>query len=231
MQPKLTPQPHSGHKSQRRLHPSAHGGILRNRLKGRGRRTISTRYSMHVVLRSTLARGARSFSREANRVLLDRLLTKHSQKFGVQLLGVGNAGNHLHLRLKVDSREQYFGFIRALTGEIALKFKRIQQTATSKHSTNAKHPVDRHNLAARHNTVEKHNLAAKPTTPTPDDTDNRNFWDRRPFSSIVAQAKYVARLIDYIKINNLEGDGITRAFARLTVQRWRDGTWSEFEPA
>lgn len=172
------------------LHPSAHGGVLRNRRSGRGKRTISTNYSMHLVLRSSLARGEWSFVRPRNRAMIERVLAKHARRMQVILHGTGNAGNHLHIRAKFLQRKLYLKFIRAVTGEIALHIKKI----------------------AHHGAVL-----------------NCNFWDRRPFSSIVAGANYVTQLTDYIKINQLEGRGFPRAFARLVVKRWRDGTFPEFE--
>jgi REP element-mobilizing transposase RayT len=142
---------------------------------------------MHLVLRSTLARGVWSFVRPRNRDLVNRVLSKHAAVTGVELKGIGNAGNHLHLRIKVSSRKQYFHFIRAVAGELALKIKKTPNTAAGL-------------------------------------SPNRNFWDRRPFSSIVSSYQYAARLMDYIKINELEGHGHTRAFAKLLVQKWRDGS-------
>lgn len=172
------------------LHPSAHGGVLRNRSKGRGQRALSLRHCMHLVLRSSMARGAWSFVRGANRAMVNGVLAKHAAATGVELLGTGNAGNHLHLRVKFSSRAQYCSFIRAVAGEIALKLKRVKRTDIS--------------------TAALTQLLG------------RSFWDRRPFSSIVSGARYFARLTDYLKINDLEGQGFTRAFAQLTVQRWRD---------
>jgi REP element-mobilizing transposase RayT len=167
----------------KKLHPSAYGGVLRNRRHGRGSRTISTRFSMHLVLRSTLARGAWSFVRPKNELMIHRVLTKHAKSTNTEILGIGNAGNHLHLRVQFTSRKRYLKFIRAVTGEIALHIKRITQN----------NPI-----------------AAI------------NFWDRRPFSSIVSSLKYVARLTDYLHINSIEGQGYPRAHARLIVQSWRD---------
>jgi REP element-mobilizing transposase RayT len=136
---------------------------------------------MHLVLRSTLARGAWSFVRGGNRHLVESILAKHATAGGVEILNVGNAGNHLHLRLKLSSKKQYLRFIRAVAGEIALKIKRL---------------------------------------PNPQNPPQRGFWDQRPFSAVVAGARYVARLIDYVKINELEGHGCPRAYARLTVKKW-----------
>jgi REP element-mobilizing transposase RayT len=173
----------------KRLHPSAYGGVLRKKLSGRGARTLSTRFSMHLVLRSSAAKGAWSFVRPSNRHMVNQVLAKQAERSGVTILGIGNAGNHLHLRVKFSNHKQYFKFIRAVAGEIALKIKRIPNPHSRK----------------------------------------KNFWDERPFSSIVATAKYVNRLTDYIKINHLEGQGFVRAFARLVVEKWRDGSWPEFE--
>jgi REP element-mobilizing transposase RayT len=167
------------------LHASAYGGSLRTRRRARGKRPISVRYSMHLVLRSSQARGAWSFARSQNRSLLERILAKHARAADVHIHATGNAGNHLHLRLRVNSKEQYFHFIRAVTGEIALKIKKIANSAG--------------NIKAR-------------------------FWDRRPFSSIVATLRYSARLMDYIAINHIEGQGYPRAFARLEVQAWRNSS-------
>jgi REP element-mobilizing transposase RayT len=166
-----------------RTHPSAYGGILRKRSKGRGTRPLSVKYCMHLVLRSSLARGAWSFVRGANRTMINGVLARQAAASGVELLGVGNAGNHLHLRVKFSSKKQYLRFIRAVAGEIALKIKKI---------SHAEAKLD------------------------------RNFWDQRPFSSIVASSRYVARLKDYVEINELEGRGFGRAFSRLLVQKWRD---------
>ena len=180
------------------LHPSAYGGVLRKRSRGRGARSVSTRYSMHLVLRSSLARGVWSFVRPKNRAMIKSVLAKQARAAHAELLGVGNAGNHLHLRVKFQSRKQYLYFIRAVAGEIALHIKKIQRPRTIL------------------------NCSSTSNTPL-----NRNFWDHRPFSSIVSSLKYVARLKDYIEINHIEGLGFPRAYARLAVQKWSEYPWPD----
>jgi REP element-mobilizing transposase RayT len=127
--------------------------------------------------------------------MVNRVLAKHAHKTHVKVLGTGNAGNHLHLRLQFSSRAQYCHFIRAVTGEIALQIKKIS------------------NL----------NIPSTRTT-APSLKKQKSFWDQRPFSSIVSTLKYAARLADYIRINELEGEGYPRAFARLFIETWRDNT-------
>ncbi len=182
----------SGFTPSKYLHPSAHGGELRRQRSGRRSRPISTHFSMHLVLRSTLAKGIWSFVRGGNRTIILNLMAKHAVASGVQILSSANASNHLHLHVKVASRRQYKHFVRALAGDIALQMRKI--------------------IA-----IDGTQLPAK------------NFWDRRPFTTIVATAKYVAKITDYIKINQLEGSGVPRAFARIVVDKWRRGVWHERE--
>jgi REP element-mobilizing transposase RayT len=147
---------------------------------------------MHIVLRSTQARGYGSFAREHNRIFVNRILAKHAKKCEVELTGTGNAGNHLHIRAQVKTRAQYYKFIRSITGEIAWRSKRL---------------------------LKAYGIV-----------NTKNFWDRRPFTSIVATNKYINRLTDYLKINQMEGNGFSRATARLAVKKWRSGEWQEFAP-
>jgi REP element-mobilizing transposase RayT len=200
----------------KKLHPSAYGGVLRNRRQGRGTRSVSTRFSMHLVLRSSLARGAWSFTQPKNEAMIYRVIGKHAKSTKTEILGIGNAGNHLHLRVQFTSRKRYLCFIRAVTGEIALHIKKIVQTKSSPKS------------AAANKSESKAVPTIFPTADVSKSPENilatRSFWDRRPFSTIVSTLKYVARLIDYIHMNSIEGQGYPRAHARLIVQSWRDGT-------
>lgn len=183
----------------KKLHPSAYGGVLRNRRQGRGARSVSTRFSMHLVLRSSQARGAWSFVRPKNESMIAQVLNKHAKSTNTEILGIGNAGNHLHLRLQFSTRKNYLRFIRAVTGEIALKIKKFANAARPRHAAQPAHAkIISENKTASH-----------------------TFWDRRPFSSIVSTLKYVARLKDYIDINSIEGQGYPRSYARLVVQSWR----------
>src|SRR6476620_9909705 len=80
-------------------------------------RTIVTRQAMHVVIRSSLAKGQYSFLGKAQRI--ETLLKKQAEAFGVRLYDVANAGNHLHLVLRAHSARMFKGFLRAITGLLA----------------------------------------------------------------------------------------------------------------
>jgi hypothetical protein len=98
---------------------SAYGGELLKTREGRRRgRPLDTRSTMHLVLRSSKARGAWSFRHHDARI---RTLVGHfSRKYGVRVLSLANVGNHLHFQLKLTNRHAYRPFIRGLTSAIAM---------------------------------------------------------------------------------------------------------------
>lgn len=103
------------------IHFSAYGGQYRNTRKGRScPRPISSRYSMHLVLRSTRARGDWSFWRTHNSRRIEAILAKFSRSHGVRIISKANVGNHLHLHIRLFRISGYKRFIRAVTGSIAM---------------------------------------------------------------------------------------------------------------
>lgn len=94
----------------------AFGGTLLRDKRNRVARPVSTRHPIHLILKSSQARGAWSFLQPRNRKILDRTLAQMSERYGVRVLKTGNAGNHIHLLLKFSSRTSYLIFIRVLTG-------------------------------------------------------------------------------------------------------------------
>jgi REP element-mobilizing transposase RayT len=97
----------------------SHGGDLALG-KRKIRRPIDPKQALHVVLRSSKARGAFSMLHAKNSEHIQQLTRKLSQRWGVQLYRYANVGNHIHLLVKVPSRAIWQHFIRELTGGIAL---------------------------------------------------------------------------------------------------------------
>jgi hypothetical protein len=98
----------------------AFGGVL-SKAKGnpKKQRPLVTRQAMHLVLKSSKATGKHSFllfQRE-----IEVLLQAQARKFGIKIYSVANAGNHLHLLLRIHSRRCYKAFIRAVSGLIIRK--------------------------------------------------------------------------------------------------------------
>ena len=75
---------------------------------------------MHVVMRSTRAKGEWSFRRGSNPQKIQSIVKKFSARYGVRIIGFANVGNHLHLQIKLTNRYGYKPFIRATTAAIAM---------------------------------------------------------------------------------------------------------------
>lgn len=104
-----------------RRDPDSYGGVLANTRKGRARpRPLSITHSMHLVLRSSKARGAWSFRQPGNQQRVQAITKRFLAKYKIQLLSMANVGNHLHFHLKLSALSSYKPFIRALTAAIAM---------------------------------------------------------------------------------------------------------------
>ena len=92
------------------------GGSL---LKGRRKsiRPLSTRVPIHLVLRSENKRAykALAYGSNTNR----KILCVVAKRFQIRILDVVFNHNHVHLVIRIPSRESYNGFIRLLTSRLA----------------------------------------------------------------------------------------------------------------
>lgn len=100
---------------------SAYGGALYNTRNNRHRaRPLSFHGTMHLVLRSSQARGEQSFLRPQNKKKIESALKKFTKKHSIKIITWANVGNHLHFHLKLNSRASYKAFIRAFTSAIVM---------------------------------------------------------------------------------------------------------------
>lgn len=100
--------------------PSRHGGDLATGRR-KSARPFSPRLPLHVVLKSTRARGELSLLRPARARRVRALLASASAKHGVRLRHQVNVGNHLHLVLQARRRESLRAFLREVAGRIAFE--------------------------------------------------------------------------------------------------------------
>ncbi len=109
----------------------AYGGELLKKRNGRvSGRPIVTRHTMHLVLRSSRAKGKWSFLEPKNKVITREILKKFAAKYGVKLLHGANVGNHIHLEIQLTNRYTYKPFIRAVTAAIAMKITGVSRWKT-----------------------------------------------------------------------------------------------------
>lgn len=101
----------------------------------RGRTTVASRkarpivmnQSMHITMRSTVAKGKFNLYRHERK--LNGLIKAMAKSHGVHIYKMANAGNHIHIHLRVRRRVLWKGFISGLTGGIvrAVGYKRTVQ--------------------------------------------------------------------------------------------------------
>lgn len=100
------------------------GGLQKSHPKIK--RPVSRTRAMHLVVRSSHAKGDRSLLRKARRVVA--IVMRQGKLSGVKLYRFANAGNHLHLIVRPESRESYNKFIRATLGLIAREILGAQKS-------------------------------------------------------------------------------------------------------
>ncbi len=157
---------------------------------------------MHLVLRSTKAKGEWSFRKPRNEAHVNRIVDKFALIYGVRVISMANVGNHLHLQIKLSNRFTFKPFIRAVTAAIAMAVtgrNRWTQSDSQKIARN------------------KRDLASDQQN-RPSKQPRENFWDCRPYTRVIESFKAWLTLKDYIKINQFEGAGYKREDARFMLK-------------
>lgn len=93
------------------------GGAYLKNSNPKEKRPISTKKAMHLVLRSSMAKGPLSLLRNNKKV--SNILYKQAKACGVKIYRFANAGNHLHLIILPSTRVTFMKFIRSVSGLIA----------------------------------------------------------------------------------------------------------------
>jgi hypothetical protein len=93
---------------------------------------------MHLVLRSSKARGAWSFRHHDAGI--GNLVGHFSHKHGVRVLSLANVGDHLHFQLKLTNRRTYRPFTRVVPGRRGILSLRdyVRSTAWRAQATGAR---------------------------------------------------------------------------------------------
>ena len=88
--------------------------------KRKTRRPIDPKQALHVVLRSSKARGSLSMLHPKHCNAIESFTNQLARRCGVRIYRYANVGNHLHLLIKVPSRAVWQRFLRELAGTIAI---------------------------------------------------------------------------------------------------------------
>ncbi len=143
-------------------------------LKGnaRSKRPLSTKEALHLVLRSSKARGTLSFLSPKRAKRIKDCVFRQARQKHLKIYRYANSGNHLHIILLPRTREAYRCFIRAISGLIS----RMTQECERGRPCGEKTP----------------------------------FWDKRPFSRIIAWGRDFKSVAQYVERNVLEAVYIAR---------------------
>jgi hypothetical protein len=95
-----------------------HGGEIR---KGERklRRPFDPKRPLHLVLRSTRARGAWSMRQFSKGPVIQALVYRLAERNRIKIYEYANAGNHLHVLLKAKTHAGFKKFLRTLTALVA----------------------------------------------------------------------------------------------------------------
>ena len=102
--------------TRRRYSRRSHGGTFKY---AKIERPLSTKKWIHLTLKSHKAKGELSFLHSKNRQRVEKILADKARKFHVLIAEFVNVGNHLHIKIKISSRESFQHFLRAVTTLIA----------------------------------------------------------------------------------------------------------------
>lgn len=98
-------------------HPLEHGGRVRAGRR-KTRRPFDPKRPMHLVMRSSRARGTWSFLHRRNKLGIHALLLDLCERYGVKLYRYENVGNHLHLIVRFPSRRELRAFLRVFAQRV-----------------------------------------------------------------------------------------------------------------
>ncbi|MEQ1664496.1 MAG: hypothetical protein ABL927_03880 [Bdellovibrionales bacterium] len=163
------------------------GGSYLKKSNPKTARPLSVKRTMHLVIRSSKATGARSLLHKSRQVF--DIMYRQSQLHGVKIYRYANGGNHLHLVILPRSAIAFKKFIRATTGLIARLILGIER-GPAKFSKTVRAQYDKSN--------------------------NINFWDQRPFTRIVEWGRDFKNMCKYLMQNTLEATGFIKYKPRMT---------------
>ena len=93
----------------------SHGGDMRGKRKAF--RPLDRKKPVHVVLKSSHAKGRLSFI--TNKLKVNDVITQRASAYGITVHGLQIMGNHIHLALSFKTRKTMQDFLRVVPGIIA----------------------------------------------------------------------------------------------------------------
>jgi REP element-mobilizing transposase RayT len=194
--------------SRARTQRTDHGGEL-SLGKRKEARPFDRRQALHVVLRSSQARGASSMLHPKHCNRIKHLLEKVKSHYKIRVYRYANVGNHLHLLIKAPSRAAWQAFIRHFSGGLAMLVTGAKKCrALPRANSNQSPPRANSNQSLpRANSNQSLPRANKSTTIATAET-LRGFWDHLVYTRLVSWGRDFNGVATYVLKNLWEGAGI-----------------------
>ena len=115
-----------------------HGGDVRDG-KRKTARPFSHKDAMHLVLRSSRARGKWSLLTRQNAKRVESLLHDCAKRYRIRVYRFVNVGNHLHILIKsgagahLEAKRNFQGFAREFAGAVAFQVTGAKKTDAKGH--------------------------------------------------------------------------------------------------
>lgn len=193
----------------RKTKENAHGG---DHTKGKRKtaRPFDPKQALHVVLRSSKARGRFSMLHPKHCNHVHNLVHRLKKRWNISVYRYANVGNHLHLLIRAKTRSAWQGFIRELSGGIAMlvtgarkgsPLKRMaRQSSALKHATKQR--------AVLKYTTKQRSVLPPSTNTNLSESAQRGFWDRLVYTRIVSFGRDFNQVARYVLTNLWEGCGV-----------------------
>ena len=152
-------------------------------------RILSTKESIHIVLRSSWASGNHSFLLLKNKKEIERLIEHTARKYFIKVYRKAIVSNHFHLIIKISSRGNYRTFIRVLSSQIASHMMNLQSFKNFQ------------------KLLVKENPGDPPSGSTEPQGKGQAFWQFRPFTRLLYWGRDFRGCCGYLLKNHLEALG------------------------
>ena len=173
------------------------------------RRPLHPKYPVHLVLKSSLAKGQKSFLEPKNARFIAAELQRWSKKHGLSVLEWENVGNHLHLVLRFKDPKSVGRFLKVFCARISMRWLETKKGRSGVDVLRGTHEKN----ASR----EKEAAGARSSEVA--HPERTRFWDATPFSRIVFERlREGFGLVRYLRKNHFESLGWDRGTALLLAK-------------
>ena len=192
-------------------HRLSYGGQLRKKKLGRTARPLSSRESIHLVLKAqkdSLRTG--TLRSPYSRAIIQRITKTYALRFHIKIEQYSIQGDHIHFLIRAPRRFGYQYFFRVIAGQIAQQF---QSAGVLKKPMTGTPRGPQASTKSCPNTGQKNCESST------------GLWMHRPFTRVVRGHRAYKIVRDYVQLNECEIRGVIRYNKRrlkgLSMADWR----------